>query len=60
MANTAPGILLRHLRKLLAVPSARGLPDQQLLERFIRQQDEIAFETLLQRHGPLARIGRSE
>jgi RNA polymerase sigma factor (sigma-70 family) len=53
MANTPGGILLRHLRKLLAVPSARELPDQQLLERFIHEQDEVAFETLVQRHGPL-------
>jgi hypothetical protein len=44
MANTPGGILLRHLRKLLAVLSAQELPDQQLLERFIHQQDEVAFE----------------
>jgi RNA polymerase sigma factor (sigma-70 family) len=30
-----------------------GLPDGQLLERFARQRDEAAFETLLQRHGAL-------
>ncbi len=53
MANPSGGILLRHIRKLLAVPSARELPDQQLLERFIHRHDEVAFETLIQRHGPL-------
>jgi RNA polymerase sigma factor (sigma-70 family) len=30
-----------------------SLSDGQLLERFIRQRDEAAFATLLQRHGPL-------
>src|SRR5262249_54651831 len=53
MANTAGSILLRHIRKLLAPSRFRELPDQQLLERFIHQNDEVAFETLVQRHGPL-------
>jgi RNA polymerase sigma factor (sigma-70 family) len=53
MANTPGGILLRHIRKLLAGPGARELPDQQLLERFIHRHDEVAFEALVQRHGPL-------
>ena len=50
MAKTPGGILLRHIRKLLAT---REVPDQQLLERFIQRHDEIAFEMLVQRHGPL-------
>ena len=53
MANTPGGILLRHMRKLLAGPGARELPDQQLLECFIHRHDEVAFEALVQRHGPL-------
>lgn len=30
-----------------------GLPDSELLERFIVRRDEAAFETLVHRHGPL-------
>jgi RNA polymerase sigma factor (sigma-70 family) len=53
MATTPGGILLRHIRKLLVGPGARGLPDQQLLERFIDRHDEVAFEALVERHGAL-------
>jgi RNA polymerase sigma factor (sigma-70 family) len=30
-----------------------GLGDAQLLERFVRQQDEAAFAAMLERHGPM-------
>jgi RNA polymerase sigma factor (sigma-70 family) len=30
-----------------------GLTDRQLLERFVRQRDEVAFAVLVQRHGPM-------
>jgi RNA polymerase sigma factor (sigma-70 family) len=33
--------------------AALGLSDAQLLERFIGQRDEAAFEAILRRHGPL-------
>jgi RNA polymerase sigma factor (sigma-70 family) len=48
-----------HLRTLLrsfpslATPGAGGLTDEQLLERFVADRDEAAFEVLVWRHGPL-------
>jgi RNA polymerase sigma factor (sigma-70 family) len=44
--------LLRHLPSL-ATPGAGGLTDAQLLERFVADRDEAAFEVLVWRHGPL-------
>ena len=35
------------------IDAALALPDDQLLERFVRLRDETAFEALLHRHGPL-------
>src|SRR5215472_13087416 len=43
---------LQHLRDLATAPAA-GLADGDLLERFLSQQDESAFEVLLRRHGPM-------
>jgi RNA polymerase sigma factor (sigma-70 family) len=44
--------LLQHLHRLTA-PGAGGLSDAQLLERFVAEKDEAAFEVLVWRHGPL-------
>jgi RNA polymerase sigma factor (sigma-70 family) len=33
--------------------STKGQTDRQLLERFVRHRDEVAFEALVQRHGPM-------
>ena len=41
-----------YLRRLLSSPQASRLSDAQLLERFIGQRDEAAFEVLMWRHGP--------
>jgi RNA polymerase sigma factor (sigma-70 family) len=46
--------VLRHLRRLVGPPLQNGVSDAQLLERFVRQNDEAAFELLLWRHGPMA------
>jgi RNA polymerase sigma factor (sigma-70 family) len=35
------------------VQAALGLSDAQLLDRFVGQRDEAAFEAILRRHGPL-------
>jgi RNA polymerase sigma factor (sigma-70 family) len=43
--------VLRHIRKLAGARTAGTLTDGQLLERFASEQDELAFETLLDRHG---------
>jgi RNA polymerase sigma factor (sigma-70 family) len=53
MTTTHPGIVLRHVRELVAAEGARGAPDGQLLARFSRGREEAAFEALVRRHGPL-------
>src|SRR5690242_10752752 len=45
--------VLRFLRRVAGVPEASGQSDDQLLWRFVAARDEIAFTTLVQRHGPL-------
>ena len=42
--------ILSHLRKALLDPT---LTDGQLLDRFLRDCDDIAFESLVHRHGPM-------
>ena len=44
---------LRHLGRALESAEATGQGDDQLLERFVRGRDEVAFEVLVCRHGPL-------
>jgi RNA polymerase sigma factor (sigma-70 family) len=53
MANGPVSTVLQHLRKLEALASAGRLSDGQLLQRFIGDRDEAAFNALLQRHGPM-------
>jgi RNA polymerase sigma factor (sigma-70 family) len=43
--------LIRHLRSGLA--SKAGKSDRESLRAFLAQKDEAAFETLVQRHGPM-------
>ncbi|HEV2949275.1 MAG TPA: sigma-70 family RNA polymerase sigma factor [Gemmataceae bacterium] len=45
--------ILRHLRRVIPPREANGISDAQLLERFVHQNDEAAFELLLWRHGPM-------
>src|SRR5262245_39816558 len=45
--------VLRQLHSLAASSSERDTTDGQLLDRFLRLQDEEAFAVLLHRHGPL-------
>src|SRR5690242_7780909 len=44
---------VRHLRTLVSADDGTGEADGELLERFIRRQDESAFELLVRRHGPM-------
>jgi RNA polymerase sigma factor (sigma-70 family) len=51
MIDSAPRILIDNLRKLICREQAAGLGDNELLERFLRERDEAAFEVLVWRHG---------
>jgi RNA polymerase sigma factor (sigma-70 family) len=44
---------LRCLRRVAAHPGSAASTDGQLLERFLGQHDEAAFELLVWRHGPM-------
>jgi RNA polymerase sigma factor (sigma-70 family) len=45
--------VVRDIGRLANLRAELALPDGQLLERYVRQRDEAAFEALLHRHGPL-------
>jgi hypothetical protein len=45
--------LIRHLQRVAGPPGDGLFPDIQLLERWARHRDEVAFELLLRRHGPM-------
>jgi RNA polymerase sigma factor (sigma-70 family) len=53
MASGAGGAVLRQVDRLYGDGSVAGMSDGQLLERFLRERDEMAFEALVVRHGPL-------
>src|SRR5262245_58172276 len=53
MATTNPGGLIRQLRKAALFSEGADMTDGSLLERFITEQDEAAFELLVRRHGPM-------
>ena len=44
--------VIRHIRRM-ALRDANGLTDGQLLESFLVQKEEAAFEALVRRHGPM-------
>src|SRR6266705_3264272 len=46
--------LVRHLRRITGRADA-GVPDAELLHRYVTAGDEAAFELLLWRHGPMVR-----
>jgi RNA polymerase sigma factor (sigma-70 family) len=45
--------VLRHIRRIALTAESADMDDGRLLERFIGQRDETAFEALLRRHGPM-------
>ena len=51
MATTSLDPVLRHIRQLMEITPS--LADGELLERFVRQREEGAFEALMRRHGPM-------
>ncbi|HKB03941.1 MAG TPA: RNA polymerase sigma factor, partial [Gemmataceae bacterium] len=52
MTRTTPG-MVRGLGDGGRLDSALDLADAELLERFVLRRDEVAFEAILHRHGPL-------
>jgi RNA polymerase sigma factor (sigma-70 family) len=53
MATTVLGTVLQHVRQSVLRHDDAGQTDGTLLECFITQQDEAAFEGLVCRHGPM-------
>ncbi len=53
MATKAADTMLRSVRALAAGLVAEGESDQELLDRFVRERDEVAFAGLVERHGPM-------
>ncbi len=47
------GEVIRQVGRLFEVGTLTGLTDGQLLDRFLVRRDEVAFETLVARHGPM-------
>jgi RNA polymerase sigma factor (sigma-70 family) len=53
MDNRRLETVLHHLRKLICPAAVTSLSDGELLERFVSQHDQAAFELLVRRHGGL-------
>jgi RNA polymerase sigma factor (sigma-70 family) len=56
MAGRRSGDVFKHLSSLFRVGTLAGVPDAQLLERFVAGRDEageMAFGALVERHGPM-------
>src|SRR5262245_42326848 len=53
MTHAPMSSVLRYLRKCLNAPSPAEPSDGQLLDRFVNQREEAAFECLLRRYAPL-------
>jgi RNA polymerase sigma factor (sigma-70 family) len=56
MTNAPAQVFTDHMQVLFGVGTCAGMTDGQLLERFMAGRDEageLAFETLVTRHGPL-------
>ncbi|MBL8800105.1 MAG: sigma-70 family RNA polymerase sigma factor, partial [Planctomycetia bacterium] len=51
MAGSSMDRFVRYLRQLAGAPGEAS--DGALLDRLVRDQDQAAFESLLQRHGPM-------
>ena len=55
MVNGLPARAAMQVARVFRDGSLAGMPDRQLLERFIAHRDETAFEAILYRHGAMVR-----
>jgi RNA polymerase sigma factor (sigma-70 family) len=53
MATRQISTILQQIRRAALAQDGAGMTDGQLLESFLAQHDEAAFESLLRRHGPM-------
>jgi RNA polymerase sigma factor (sigma-70 family) len=53
MANLTAGAALAEIGALFGGGTVAGQTDGQLLDRFLARRDPLAFEVLVQRHGPM-------
>jgi RNA polymerase sigma factor (sigma-70 family) len=53
MAKSLTGAAVRQLGRLFDTGTIAGLTDSELLERFVNLRDEVAFEAIVSRHGPM-------
>jgi RNA polymerase sigma factor (sigma-70 family) len=53
MTTSSTNVVLRHIREVVAAQNSGHLSDQQLLQRFLTDQEEAAFAGLVRRHGTL-------
>ena len=53
MASVRRDAALRQIDRLFGEGTLAGLPDARLLERYVAHRDELAFEALVRRHGPM-------
>jgi hypothetical protein len=53
MANAQLGPVIQHIWKLASRPDIVHQSDEFLLDRYVTERDETAFEVLVRRHGPL-------
>jgi RNA polymerase sigma factor (sigma-70 family) len=53
MARLQEHTLFEYIRGVLAETDPGSLSDRELLDRFAARHDEVAFKTILRRHGPM-------
>ncbi len=53
MVNGRTGEVIRNMARVFQDGTLAGMPDGEILDRFVGHRDEAAFELLLRRHGPM-------
>ncbi len=53
MVHASTGAVLQQLRRLALAGDPSGPADAELLQKFLACRDEVAFEALVRRHGPM-------